>query len=172
MCCKSWKTFLPFLVTFILGVVAVIPFQVLKTEKKVLEVKNEAKSLKENGGGSAACSAKSHSSEINCFACQNGMIEVERKTPSSASKALQILSKPRATYTDLARTNQTQGTVTLRITFLANGGIGQMGVIKPLPDGLTEQALVAAMNIKFEPAIQNGKPVTVTKQVQYSFTLY
>lgn len=175
MCCKSWKTFLPFLVTFILGVVAVIPFQVLKTEKKVVERRIELSSVKENGTGrSGHCSAKSNSSEINCFACEKGTFvrSEEKNSSSSHLKPLQILAKPRANYTDAARTNQTQGTVTLRVTFLANGQIGNVGIVNYLPDGLTEQAIEAAKQIKFEPAMQNGKTIAVTKQVQYSFTLY
>jgi TonB family protein len=86
--------------------------------------------------------------------------------------ALKITSKPRAIYTDTARKNQIAGTVTLRVTFNANGSIGNIAVISGLPDGLTEQAIVAARNIQFEPAKRNGVAQTVTKQVQYTFTLY
>ena len=152
MCCKSWKTFLPFSLAFLMGIIAVIPFQSLKTEKKVSEVKKEVISFN-NGGGDGGGRKSSCSFDSN-------------------SKTLQILSKPRANYTDAARTNQTQGTVTLRVTFLANGEIGNVGIVNYLPDGLTERAIEAAKQIKFEPATQNGKVVTVTKQVQYSFTLY
>lgn len=151
MCCKSWKTFLPFLVTFIIGVFVAIPFQSLRTEKKVSESKNGVIYAVESGSGGGKRSACSFESN---------------------SKALQIFSKPRANYTDAARTNQTQGTVTLRVTFLANGEIGDVAIVNYLPDGLTEGAIQAAKQIKFEPALQNGKAVSVTKQVQYSFTLY
>jgi outer membrane biosynthesis protein TonB len=37
---------------------------------------------------------------------------------------------------------------------------------------LTEQAIAAARQIRFEPAKKNGVPQTVTNQVQYQFTLY
>ncbi len=97
------------------------------------------------------------------------------KTPetfSSETKPLQIISKPRAGYTDAARQNQLQGTVTLRVTFSASGEIGSVSAIEELPDGLTEQAILAARGIRFEPAQKNGVPQTVTKQVQYSFMLY
>lgn len=83
-----------------------------------------------------------------------------------------ILSKPRANYTDAARQNQAQGTITLRVQFLANGQIGEISPINTLPYGLTEQAMAAARNIRFEPAKQNGKPYTVVRNVSYSFTLY
>jgi TonB family protein len=86
--------------------------------------------------------------------------------------AIKIISKPRAIYTDAARKNQIAGTVTLRVTFMANGTIGNIAVISGLPDGLTEQAVAAARNIQFEPAKRGGVAQTVTKQVQYTFTLY
>lgn len=85
---------------------------------------------------------------------------------------MKIVSKPRANYTDAARQNQVQGTVTLRVTFLPSGQIGSISPVNGLPYGLTEQAIAAARSIKFEPQMVNGSPVTVTKQVQYSFTIY
>lgn len=94
------------------------------------------------------------------------------KKPVGETVAMKILSKPRANYTDAARQNQVQGTVTLRVTFLANGSIGSISPVSGLPNGLTEQAIAAARGIRFEPAKVNGVAQTVTKQVQYSFTLY
>ncbi|MEK7725357.1 MAG: TonB family protein, partial [Acidobacteriota bacterium] len=94
------------------------------------------------------------------------------KKPVGPTEGIKILSKPRANYTDAARQNQVQGTVTLRVTFLANGSIGGISPVSGLPNGLTEQAIAAARGIRFEPAKVNGVAQTVTKQVQYSFTLY
>ncbi|MEK7725358.1 MAG: energy transducer TonB [Acidobacteriota bacterium] len=94
------------------------------------------------------------------------------KPPVGVTIAMKITAKPRAIYTDDARKNQRAGTVTLRVTFMANGSIGNVAVINGLPDGLTENAIAAAKNIQFEPAKVNGIPQTVTKQVQYTFTLY
>lgn len=72
----------------------------------------------------------------------------------------------------MARRAGTQGTVTLKVTFLANGRIGDVSVIKGLPNGLTRSAVTAARQIRFKPAIRNGQPYTVTKTIQYSFTIY
>jgi len=44
--------------------------------------------------------------------------------------------------------------------------------VQGLSGGLTEQAISAARNIRFEPAKRNGVPYTVVKQVEYNFTLY
>lgn len=95
-----------------------------------------------------------------------------KKPPVGPTEAIKITSKPRANYTDAARQNQVQGTVTLRVTFNANGSIGSISTVSGLPNGLTEQAIAAARGMRFEPAKKGGVPYTVTKQVQYNFTLY
>lgn len=92
--------------------------------------------------------------------------------PSGVTKGVTITSKPTPRYTDAARQNNVQGTVTLRVTFNANGTIGGIAPVNQLPYGLTEQAIQAARQIRFEPAMRNGQPYAVTKQVQYSFTIY
>ncbi|MEP6789006.1 MAG: TonB family protein [Acidobacteriota bacterium] len=85
---------------------------------------------------------------------------------------IKIISKPRPGYTDAARTANIQGTVILRVTFLASGQIGSISPVKGLPNGLTEQAIAAAHRISFEPAKSNGIPIPVTKQIEYSFSIY
>ena len=96
----------------------------------------------------------------------------KKPEPVGPTTGVVITAKPRAPYTDAARQNQFTGTVTLRVTFLASGQIGSISPISGQPYGLTEQAIAAARQIRFEPAKKNGVPQTVTKQVQYSFTLY
>lgn len=83
-----------------------------------------------------------------------------------------IISKPKATYTDAARVNQVQGTVTLRVTLNANGSVGAITPVSGLGYGLTEQAIAAARRIQFEPQKENGVAKTVVKTIQYSFTIY
>lgn len=91
---------------------------------------------------------------------------------NTETSAIVIYFKPRANYTELARKNQVQGMVTLRLTFHDSGAIGAISVATTLPDGMTEEAIKAAKRMIFKPAMKDGKPYTVTKQVQYSFTLY
>ena len=92
--------------------------------------------------------------------------------PVGVTQGLKILSKPRPGYTDAARTNNIQGTVILRVTFLASGQIGSISAVKGLPNGLTEQAIAAARRISFEPAKRDGQGQSVTKQIEYSFSIY
>ncbi|MBS1794562.1 MAG: TonB family protein [Acidobacteria bacterium] len=85
---------------------------------------------------------------------------------------LKIVLKSRANYTDAARTSKVQGRVQLRVTFAANGGITDVSVISGLAEGLTEQAIAAARKILFIPPSRNGIKYSVTKPVEYSFTIY
>lgn len=98
--------------------------------------------------------------------------KTETNKPAPIVEPLQILSKPRANYTDMARIYAIQGMVSLRVTFLANGTIGSVSPISALPLGLTNASIEAAKNLKFKPASRDGVPQTVTKTVQYNFTLY
>lgn len=91
---------------------------------------------------------------------------------TNTTRGVMILSKPRAVYTDDARVNQISGNVILRVTFKKNGKIGKIAVVKGLAGGLTQQAIDAAKGIKFEPARNKGKAYTVTRNIEYTFTLY
>ena len=91
---------------------------------------------------------------------------------SEPDSALKVLSKPQARYTEEARENNAQGTVTLKVTFLADGKIGTISPVNELPYGLTESAIAAARQICFEPAKKNGVPYASIRTVTYSWTIY
>ncbi len=92
--------------------------------------------------------------------------------PVGVTQGIKILSKPRPGYTDTARQANIQGTVILRVTFLASGQVGSISAVKGLGSGLTEQAIAAAHRIAFEPAKTNGVAQSVTKQIEYTFSIY
>jgi TonB family protein len=83
-----------------------------------------------------------------------------------------ILSKPEALYTEQARRHQTAGTVVLKVIFSAYGKVIGIRVVQGLPDGLTENAIKAARNMKFVPAIKDGKPASMYAQLEYTFSIY
>jgi TonB family protein len=102
-----------------------------------------------------------------------GESDVDPPSPTrGVTIGLRILSKPRPGYTDEARQSLIQGTIILRVTFNASGEVGKIDVVKGLPGGLTERAIAAAKKITFEPVTVNGKPITVTKQIEYAFYIY
>lgn len=95
------------------------------------------------------------------------------QTNKNYDTPVKIIHKPRANYPSQEKgAICAQGTVTLRVQFLETGEIGKITVVSGLPNGFNECAIEAAKNIKFKPAMKDGKPVTITKQVQYSFSLY
>ena len=94
------------------------------------------------------------------------------ETPMASTTSLLIKAKPRPGYTEIARQKSIQGTVVLKVTFLANGGIGDVAVIKGSSEGLTEQTVAAVKRIVFLPARANGRPVTTVKNLEYSFSIY
>lgn len=85
---------------------------------------------------------------------------------------LKVVSKQPARYTDRARRANVQGTIRIAILFGSNGRILQTLLLKRLGYGLDEQALSAARNIRFEPQLKDGKPVSVVRLVEYSFAIY
>jgi TonB family protein len=92
--------------------------------------------------------------------------------PDENETPLKIISKPRAIYTDKARSSGVSGIIRLAVGFSADGKVKHILIIKPLGYGLDEQAVRAAREIKFEPAIKDGKPISKVKFIEYSFMIY
>lgn len=168
MCCKNlWKSFVPFFVALMIGTFAAKVSQNEIPKSQNQQVKFSSQITKnEQGRGCGGCSTNNFSKN------ESATKYFDKEPNNSKKKRLFIISKPRALYTEAARQKQTQGKVILNVTFLANGQVGNITPKIGLPDGLTEQSILAAKQIKFKPAERNGQPVTVTKVVEYNFTLY
>jgi protein TonB len=82
-----------------------------------------------------------------------------------------ITAKPDPGYTREARRMNVEGVVTLKVLLLANGKIDRVRVVRRLPLGLTENAILAACRIKFKPAMKAGEEVSQWVTVQYGFRL-
>ena len=92
--------------------------------------------------------------------------------PREVDQRVQIVSRPKPSYTEEARKNQIAGVVVLRAVFSASGQVTNIHAVSGLPNGLTEQAIAAAKQIKFVPATKDGRPVSTWMQLQYDFNLY
>ena len=88
-----------------------------------------------------------------------------------SSKA-RVLSKPEPQYTEDARKNQITGTVVLRAVFTSGGQVTSIRAVSGLPYGLTERAIAAARQIRFTPAMKDGRAVSMYIQLEYNFNLY
>jgi hypothetical protein len=93
-------------------------------------------------------------------------------SPKDSSYSLAMLVKPRVSYTDSARQANEQGVIRLRVTFLANGHIGKIVVLKKLRFGLLENAIRCARRIKFIPEVKDNAAIDTEHVVEYSFSIY
>jgi TonB family protein len=82
-----------------------------------------------------------------------------------------ILYREEAQYTQEAKDNKVEGTVVLSAVFGADGQVGDIRVIRGLPHGLTQKAIEAVSKIRFEPAMKDGRPVSVRGSVEFDFRL-
>lgn len=80
-----------------------------------------------------------------------------------------IVSKPEPWYTDEARQAGITGTVILRVVLSASGEVTNIHTFRPLPKGLTENAIEAARHLKFIPAVKDGRFVSYWVELQYNF---
>ena len=81
------------------------------------------------------------------------------------------LSSPRPQYTEEARANSIQGTVSMRVQVDIDGSVRAVRVVRGLPYGLSEQAIAVARETKFKPAMKDGKPVAYWVGLEISFIL-
>ena len=83
----------------------------------------------------------------------------------------EITARPEPGYTREARRVGVQGIVALKVLLAGDGKINRIRVVRRLPYGLTENAIFAACEIKFKPAMKDGQPVSQWVEIQYGFRL-
>lgn len=90
---------------------------------------------------------------------------------ASAMQEVVILEKPKPQYTDEARKLGIEGDVLVQVVFPASGPVQVIRVTKGLGHGLDEAAVRAAQQIRFKPALQDGKPVDFPATVHIEFQI-
>ena len=88
---------------------------------------------------------------------------------SEVNKKAKILDAPAAVYTDEARADGIKGEVRLRLVLAADGTVKYVFPIRSMDHGLTESAMAAARQIKFEPAVRGSAPVSQFATFVYDF---
>lgn len=83
-----------------------------------------------------------------------------------------ITYKPEPSFTEKARGSNVEGVVKLRLLLASDGTVRGIYVIKFLKDGLTENAIKAARQIKFTPATIDGQFVSQFITIEYNFSVY
>lgn len=97
--------------------------------------------------------------------------EVSGFAPKEVDVKAEILSKPEPGYTREARRAGVQGNVVVKVLLLPDGKIDRIRVVRRVPFGLTENAIRAACEIKFKPAVKAGAAVSQWITVEYAFRL-
>lgn len=83
-----------------------------------------------------------------------------------------LLNRPRPMFTEEARRNKIQGVVRIRVFIDVGGKVAQAVVTRGLPDGLDQEAIRAAYQMRFRPAMKNGSPVVFwLSNVEVEFNL-
>jgi TonB family protein len=97
--------------------------------------------------------------------------EVAGFAPKEVDVKAEITAQPEPEYTREARRAGIQGNVVLKALLLANGKLDRIRVVRRVPYGLTENAIRAACEIKFKPAMKAGKEVSQWATLEYPFRL-
>jgi len=81
------------------------------------------------------------------------------------------LNNPAPSYTTKAQQKAIEGQVFLRALVGSDGTVKKVRVLRGLPYGLSYQAMDAAFQLRFKPAIKDGQPVDFWVAVQIDFHL-
>jgi len=90
---------------------------------------------------------------------------------AALTSQVEIIFKPKPSYTEEARKLNLEGEVLLEVMFGANGELRVNRVVRGLGHGLDEAAVSAANRIKFKPAQHNGNAIDSTAVVHVVFQL-
>ena len=82
-----------------------------------------------------------------------------------------VVHRVQPVYTEIGRRTRTQGVVVVEAIIDGTGRVTDVRVVKPLPMGLSESALDAVRQWRFQPATLNGRPLSVFFTLQVHFKL-
>jgi protein TonB len=110
-------------------------------------------------------------SHFEAMAAKPTRLQPSRVTSDDHATPLEILNKPKPAYSAEARSLQIEGEVLLEALFTAGGQLRVLKVLRSLGHGLDENAIHAAMGIRFRPAVERGQPVDTVATVHIEFQL-
>jgi TonB family protein len=100
--------------------------------------------------------------------------QVRSKPAETAPSKLlpaEIISKPNPAYTEEARKLRIEGEVLLEVVFESSGQLRVERIVRGLGHGLDEAAIRAAQQIRFKPALRDGRPADSTAVLHIVFQL-
>jgi TonB family protein len=115
-------------------------------------------------GFEAAAIAQDSIGAVNDEKCVGRIYE-----PKEVSSRPKISSKQSPGYSAEALAHNVRGRVVLKAVLCRDGKITDVQVIESLPFGMTEKAIEAARQMKFEPAEKDGHRVSEVIRLEYNF---
>ena len=95
-----------------------------------------------------------------------------REVPMAApATPVEILFKPRPSYTAEAKNLHLEGEVSIEVVFTSSGSVRVLRVVRGLGHGLDEAAEQAALKVRFKPATRGGVPVDTNATINITFEL-
>src|SRR5262249_31690314 len=91
--------------------------------------------------------------------------------PMSVSLRPTILYRDKSQYTQESNDYKVECSVILSAVFGVDGRIGALRSFQLFPYGLTQSAIIAAKKMRFEPAMKDGRPVSVRGNLEFMFSL-
>ena len=113
-------------------------------------------------GARGAAGAESGGAEPQDYIFRRAEVEVPAR----------ITHQPQPIFPAEARERAVEGTVIVRAVLRRDGRVSDLEVVSGLPHGLTEAALAAAREIRFEPARYRGRPVSQYVQIVYQLRVF
>jgi len=102
----------------------------------------------------------------------NGIAEPVYRTGTKGISLPRPTYRPSAEYSEKARKLKIQGQVILSAVVTSAGELADIKVTKSLGYGLDEKAMEPLRRWKFQPAMKDGKPVSVEITIEQDFHLY
>jgi len=93
------------------------------------------------------------------------------KSPVVYDRDIKFNKKPAAKFDKAVKLAERAGRVRLAVEFKQDGRVGFILPFSTTSEKLLEGAFNAATSIRFDPAIRDGKPVSVVMIVEYSFEI-
>jgi TonB family protein len=130
------------------------------------------------GGGTATENSRNRTSGVvqaGGFASAEAPIAntARARSTETAARAVpaEIISKPTPVYTQEAKNLRIEGEVQLEVVLEASGGLRVLRVVRGLGHGLDDNAVKAAEQIRFKPAMRDGQPADSTVVLHIVFQI-
>jgi TonB family protein len=101
----------------------------------------------------------------------SGQRVARAKPQEDKATPVEVLVKPKPSYTAEARSLKVEGDVSLEVLFLASGRVQVLRVVHGLGHGLDEVAVQVAKEIQFRPSTRDGVPIDSKAIIRVTFEL-